>query len=36
MPRGWGGALRVGALVLVVFLAAGIAGPLITRALRGR
>ena len=36
MPRGWSGALRVSALVLVVFLAAGIAGPLITRALRAR
>ena len=36
MPRGLGGALRVLVLALVVWLAAGLAGPLITRALRGR
>jgi hypothetical protein len=36
LPRGWGGVLRVLGLVLVVWLAAGLAGPLITRALRGR
>ena len=34
VPRGWAGALRVLALVAVVWLAAGVAGPLITRALR--
>jgi hypothetical protein len=34
VPRGWGGALRVLALVSIVWLAAGVAGPLVTRALR--
>lgn len=34
MPRGWSGALRVLVLLAVVSLAAGVAGPLITRALR--
>jgi len=34
VPRGWGGALRVVGLVAIVWLAAGLAGPLITRALR--
>jgi hypothetical protein len=34
VPRGWAGALRVALLVLGVWLAAGIAGPLVTRALR--
>jgi len=36
LPRGWAGVGRALALVLVVTLAAGVAGPLITRALRGR
>jgi len=34
VPRGWAGALRIALLVLGVWLAAGIAGPLVTRALR--
>jgi len=34
VPRGWSGALRVLGLVAVVWLAACIAGPLVTRALR--
>ena len=34
VPRGWSGALRVVLLVAVVWLAAGFAGPLVTRALR--
>ena len=34
VPRGWSGVLRVLALVAVVWLAAGIAGPIVTRALR--
>jgi hypothetical protein len=34
VPRGWSGALRVVGLVAIVWLAAGVAGPLITRALR--
>lgn len=34
VPRGWSGVLRVLALVAIVWLAAGLAGPLITRALR--
>lgn len=36
MPRGWGGVLRVLALVGFVWLAAGLAAPLITLALRQR
>jgi len=36
MPRGWSGFLRLGALLALVALAAGVAGPLITRAVRGR
>lgn len=36
MPRGWPGALRVALLIGLVALAGGIAGPLITRALRQR
>ncbi len=36
MPRGLGGVLRVLGLMALVWLAAGVAGPLITRALRGR
>jgi hypothetical protein len=36
MPRGLGGTLRLGTLLVVVALAAGVAGPLITRAVRGR
>lgn len=36
MPHGRGGGLRVLGLVGVVALAGGLAGPLITRALRGR
>jgi len=34
MPRGWSGVLRVAGMLVVVWLAAGIAGPLITRALK--
>jgi len=34
VPRGWDGVLRVVGLVAIVWLAAGLAGPLITRALR--
>lgn len=34
LPRGWGGLLRVLGLLALVWLAAGVAGPLITRALR--
>jgi len=34
MPQGWSGALRVGILIGAVFLAGGIAAPLVTRALR--
>ena len=36
MPRGWAGAARVLVLVAIVGLAAGVAGPLITRTLRRR
>ena len=35
-PRGWSGVLRVLGLVAAVWLAAGIAGPLITRSLQRR
>ena len=34
VPRGWAGVARIVLLVLGVWLAAGIAGPLVTRALR--
>jgi len=34
LPRGWAGITRLVLLVLGVWLAAGIAGPLVTRALR--
>lgn len=34
LPRGWSGVLRVVLLIGFVWLAAGVAGPLITRALR--
>ena len=34
VPRGWSGVLRVLLMLGVVWLAAGIAGPLITRALK--
>lgn len=34
VPRGWSGVLRLALLVGAVALAAGLAGPLITRALR--
>jgi hypothetical protein len=34
MPRGWSGVLRLVTLVAVVGLAAGVAGPMITKALR--
>ena len=34
VPRGWSGLLRVLGLVAIVWLAAGLAGPRITRALR--
>jgi hypothetical protein len=36
VPRGVAGVVRVGVLLLVVALAAGLAGPLITRALHRR
>ncbi len=36
LPRGWGGLLRLLGLLAGVALAAGLAGPLITRAVRGR
>ena len=36
MPRGWGAVLRVLALAAGVWLAGGIAAPLVTRALRRR
>jgi hypothetical protein len=36
MPRGWSGTLRVLGLVALVWLAAGLAGPRITRALQRR
>jgi hypothetical protein len=35
VPRGWSGLVRVAGLVAIVWLAAGVAGPLVTRALRG-
>lgn len=35
-PQGWRGVLRLGGLLLVVAVAGGVAGPMITRALRGR
>ena len=34
VPRGWAGLLRVLGLVALLWLAAGLAGPLITRAVR--
>jgi hypothetical protein len=36
LPRGWSGALRALGLVAAVWLAAGVGGPLVTRALRRR
>ena len=36
MPRGWSGAVRLGALVLVVALVGGVVAPSITRALTRR
>jgi hypothetical protein len=35
-PRGWAGVLRLLGLLAFVVLAGGLAGPMITRALRGR
>jgi hypothetical protein len=36
LPDGWRGALRAGLLLAAILLAGGVAGPLITRALRQR
>jgi hypothetical protein len=36
LPRGWSGLARLLALLALLALAAGVAGPLITRALRRR
>ncbi len=33
LPRGWGGAARFAALVLVILCAGGVVGPIVTRAL---
>lgn len=35
-PRGWGGVLRLLALIGLVLLAGGVVGPIVTRALQAR
>jgi len=36
MPKGWGGVLRLGGLVLVLVLLGGVVAPMVTRALHRR